>query len=64
MAKYTGSELGGDIHHSIETFTLAMVTHPNRPIPPPPTTKGTIVPIDLLKMDIYMEQVKEYVKQH
>ena len=58
-----GHELGGDIHCSIEMFTLATVTHPTRPIPPPPTSEGTIVPIDLVEMDIYMEEVKEYVKQ-
>ena len=56
--------MGGDIHRSIEMFMLAMVTHPTRPIPPLPTTDGTIVPIDPLEMDIYMEEVKEYMKQH
>ena len=56
-------KLGGDIRRSIEMFTVATVTHPTRPIPPPPTSEGTIVPIVLLEMDIYMEEVKEYVKQ-
>ena len=63
IATYVGCELGGDIHHSIETFMLAMLTCPTRPIPPPPTSKGTIVPIDPVEMDIYMEEVKEYMKQ-
>ena len=63
IATYMGHKLGGDICCSIETFMLASVTHPTRAIPPPPTADGTIVPIDLLKMDIYMEEVKEYVKQ-
>ena len=59
-----GLELGGDIHCSIEMFTLATLTCPTRPIPPPPASSGTIVPIDPVEIDIYMEEVKEYVKQH
>ena len=58
-----GHELGGDICCSIETFMLASLTCPNRPIPPPPTTDGTIIPIDPVEMDIYLEEVKEYMKQ-
>ena len=63
IATYMGHELGGDMCHSIETFTLATLTHPTRPIPPPPATDGTVIPIDPVEMDIYMEEVKEYVKQ-
>ena len=63
ITTYTGHELGGDICHSIETFMLATLTHPTRPIPPPPASDGTIVPIDLVDMDIYTEEVKEYMKQ-
>ena len=49
--------------YSIETFTLATLTHTTRPIPPPPATDGTIVPVDPVEMDIYIEEVKEYIKQ-
>ena len=52
IATYTGCELGGDICCSIETFTLATLTCPTRPIPPPTTTDGTITPIDPVEMDI------------
>ena len=63
IATYTGCELGGDICHSIETFMLATLTHPTRPLPQPPATNGTVIPIDPVEMDIYTEEVKEYVKQ-
>ena len=63
IAAYMGRELGGDIRRSIETFTLAILTRPTRPLPPPPATDGTVSPIDPVEMDIYMEKVKEYVKQ-
>ena len=58
-----GRELGGDICRSIEMVMLAMLTCPTRPIPPPPASDGTIVPIDPVEMDSYMEEVKEYMKQ-
>ena len=58
-----GHEMGGDIRCSIETFTLAALTHPTRPIPPPPASDGTVVSIGPVKMDIYIEEVKEYMKQ-
>ena len=58
-----GRELGGDICHSIEMFTLATLTHPTRPIPPPPASNGTVIPIDPVEMDICTEEVKEYMKQ-
>ena len=64
IATYMGRELGGDICHSIEMFTLTTLTHPTRPLPPPPATDGTVILIDPVEMDIYMEEVKEYVKQH
>ena len=63
IATYTGCELGGDIRRPSETFTLAMLTRPTRPLPPPPATDGTVILIDPVEMDIYMEEVKEYVKQ-
>ena len=63
IATYTGCELGSDICHFIETFTLATLTQPTRPLPPPPATDGTVIPIGPVEMDIYMEEVKEYVKQ-
>ena len=59
-----GHELGGHICFSIEMFTLATLTHPTRPLPPPPASDGTVNPIDPVEMDIYMEELKEYVKQH
>ena len=46
IATYMGHELGGNIHHSIEMFTLATLTCPTRPLPPPPSTDGTVIPID------------------
>ena len=64
IATYTGRELGCDIRRSIEMLTLATLTHPTRPLPPPPATDGTVIPIDPVEMDIYKEEVKEYVKQH
>ena len=63
IATYTGRNLGGDICHSIETFTLATLTSPTRPLPPPPATDGTVILIDPVEMDIYKEEVKEYMKQ-
>ena len=60
---YAEREWGGNIHQSIEMLMLAMLTCPTRPIPPPPASDGTIVPIDLAEMDIGMEEVKEYMKQ-
>ena len=64
IATYMGCKLGGDIRHSIETFMLATLTCPTRPTPPPPATDGTVIPIDPVEIDIYMEEVKEYMKQH
>ena len=40
IATYTGCKLCGDICHSIETFTLATLTYPTRPLPPPPAHKS------------------------
>ena len=64
IATYMGRELSGDICCCIETFTLATLTRPTRPLPPPPATDGTVVLIDPVEMDIYTVEVKEYVKQH
>ena len=53
IATYTGRELGGDICHSIETFTLATLICPTRPFPPPPATDRTIIPIDPVEKQLY-----------
>ena len=63
IAVYVGGELGGDICQSVETYSLATLPHPIRPPTPPPAPDGTAEPVDLLDMDIYREEVKEYVMQ-
>ena len=64
VAIYFGCELGGDIQCSIERSTLAILPRPVWPTPGPALKEGTTGMVDPVDLDIYNEEVKEYMKHH